>query len=780
MALTPRSVFRYYETDGVPSSGKHEPIKAEIIQLLEQLFGTSRGGWVVARTKTELDGITPESETDGGVVLTGSDAGYYDRDGGAWVFGRGFPDTFARVELSGGGTAQNGVLQAGVNPFVTEVFFAFVGVDNTGPLTLSIAGETPREVVNLAGNPLAAGEWTGAVMFARDGAQYRLLLDAGAAASAAQSASEAADSRDAAAQSVVDAAAEADRSTTEADRAQANADDAAAFAGFRDFADVATLFANTTLQYGTGAGQVQEGDVVRTRKEGFSYQVLSSGATDFHREVGQGVKINYLPNHGIIDVQAFGALGAGDNYTEEVQLALDFGASFATTQAGGATVVFPAGDYVLDTVVLKASVNILGMGWGTRILPGANIPTAAGGGAIFLSLTGGSDATVNTAALTHIYGAGNEPPLRTSSDLRGMTISGLFFEQTDDARRNIKAMWFTGFTRTSKIEGCNFRGFVTGGTANEPTSGVICLAGSWVWSIERCYVYGVPGGREGNGIALGGAVAQFGQHLGSSVCNHFEIRLSGLYQMYCGINFRRGQAFSIWNNDFEFLARGIRAASVRGGVISGGNYFESIDAAHIFLGNSTLSVDNYSENVDITANFFSGLGSDTFLLLGANKRINFERNHYHPTNTPLRYVWVTLPGGDLCEDCYFDVPSEGVLPSAIDHDRNGFYFRDTHSTQVAGDRSGTGANGSWKKHPDGTLECWNNLPSGTTVWTFPVPFVGTAPIVTATCGTNATTDLRNVHVFSRTLTSATFQITNADNNTLQSALMVKAIGRWRG
>lgn len=34
--LTAREVFRAYETDGVPSSGAHKPIKEEIIQLLEQ------------------------------------------------------------------------------------------------------------------------------------------------------------------------------------------------------------------------------------------------------------------------------------------------------------------------------------------------------------------------------------------------------------------------------------------------------------------------------------------------------------------------------------------------------------------------------------------------------------------------------------------------------------------------------------------------------------------------------------------------------------------------
>lgn len=191
--LTPEYVYRLYDTAGVPESGKHDPKKGEIIQLLNQLFGTSRGGWVVTRTLSELNGVTPESETDGGVVLTGAGAGYYDRDAGAWIFGRGFPDTFARVDLDGSGTVQTGIVNAGVNPATTEVFFAKVETPNTGALTLSIGGEPARPVINLAGNPLSPGEWTGMVMFyLTDDEEYQLLIDAGAAGSAAASAAAAA------------------------------------------------------------------------------------------------------------------------------------------------------------------------------------------------------------------------------------------------------------------------------------------------------------------------------------------------------------------------------------------------------------------------------------------------------------------------------------------------------------------------------------------------------------------------------------------------------------
>lgn len=204
--LTPASVFRNYVTDGVPDSGNHQPEKAEIIQLLNMFFGVSRGGWVVARTLAELNTITPPNPTDGGVVLTGSGAGYYDRDGGAWVFGRGFPDTFARVMLSGSATAQIGSVNTGVNPSSIEVFFAQVITPNAGALTLSIDDGPARPVMNIAGNALSAGEWTGMVMFyLTDAGQYQLLIDAGASASAAESASLAGAEADRAEQAVADA-----------------------------------------------------------------------------------------------------------------------------------------------------------------------------------------------------------------------------------------------------------------------------------------------------------------------------------------------------------------------------------------------------------------------------------------------------------------------------------------------------------------------------------------------------------------------------------------------
>lgn len=191
--LTPAFVFRRYVTDGVPDSGAHKPDKSEIIQLFSALFGVSRGGWVVAMTKVELLSITPAAETDGGIVLNDSVAtnnGYYERLAGAWVRGRGFPDTIGLVSLTGPADAQTGTVSPGVDIGSVLEFIAAPATVNTGPMTLALSGGSAKPVLNYAGNPLAAGEWASFVRFRDDGAgNYRMTSDAGAAASAAASAS---------------------------------------------------------------------------------------------------------------------------------------------------------------------------------------------------------------------------------------------------------------------------------------------------------------------------------------------------------------------------------------------------------------------------------------------------------------------------------------------------------------------------------------------------------------------------------------------------------------
>jgi hypothetical protein len=74
-----------------------------------------------------------------------------------------------------------------------------------------------------------------------------------------------------------------------------------------EFDTVAALLANSSLGYGSGAGQVAAGDVIRTRKEDHAYEIASSGARDHHVQTSGGVKLYVLPgSDGFLPAVAFG------------------------------------------------------------------------------------------------------------------------------------------------------------------------------------------------------------------------------------------------------------------------------------------------------------------------------------------------------------------------------------------------------------------------------------------------------------------------------------------
>lgn len=92
------------------------------------------------------------------------------------------PDLITFVALGGPADAQTGTLGAGVDPSTVLEFIATPTTANTGPMTLSHNSETPRPVLNFAGDPVAAGEWATFVRYRDDGAgNYRLTMGAAAA-----------------------------------------------------------------------------------------------------------------------------------------------------------------------------------------------------------------------------------------------------------------------------------------------------------------------------------------------------------------------------------------------------------------------------------------------------------------------------------------------------------------------------------------------------------------------------------------------------------------------
>jgi len=91
---------------------------------------------------------------------------------------------------------------------------------------------------------------------------------------------------------------------------------------------VSALIADTSLTYTAAQpGTVSAGDYVRTRSEGFAYQVAASGASDHHITTAGGVKLYVVPGQdGRAAIGAFGCRldGVADD-TAAVQAALDSG-----------------------------------------------------------------------------------------------------------------------------------------------------------------------------------------------------------------------------------------------------------------------------------------------------------------------------------------------------------------------------------------------------------------------------------------------------------------------
>lgn len=119
-------------------------------------------------------------------------------------------------------------------------------------------------------------------------------------------------------------------------------------------ADIPT---DTSLTYAPGtASSVVAGDYVRTRAEGFAYEVADSAVVDHHVETAGGVKLYVLPVADGYDVRAFGA--ACDGVTDDaapLQIALSLGA------ATGRNIFLPSGSLAINSAVtldLSAAVAI--------------------------------------------------------------------------------------------------------------------------------------------------------------------------------------------------------------------------------------------------------------------------------------------------------------------------------------------------------------------------------------------------------------------------------------
>lgn len=247
-------VFRDYNTPGNPASGESEPEKVRIRRLLKQMRDTV-GLTVTKSTKALLLATVPPTENYAGVVLDDPDPtnnGYYSRVSAAWVWERGFPDTLAYLEGVGGtANAVTASSRAGVDPAQVLEYRIQPAITNTGAVTLSIDGGTPKPVMDVNGVALTAGLWTaGRIIGLFDnGDEYRMISDPDADGAAADAAA-----------SAVSADADADR----AEVARTAAENAVSALFTNLFSTIAALEAYNPAVAPVGvllAGNTAEGDI---------------------------------------------------------------------------------------------------------------------------------------------------------------------------------------------------------------------------------------------------------------------------------------------------------------------------------------------------------------------------------------------------------------------------------------------------------------------------------------------------------------------------------------
>jgi hypothetical protein len=164
MTQTAAEVFRDYETAGVPASGSHQPVKAEIRALLgmyEQLFGSIGLGYATfAQLAADLnhDANTlaivygdPTPALNGIYVKSGASGS------GSWIRVGDTPNDLIRLTVTGG-TANAIVATATETPTVPgdKLYLLTPTAANTGPATINVNGTGAAAIRNALGSSLAA------------------------------------------------------------------------------------------------------------------------------------------------------------------------------------------------------------------------------------------------------------------------------------------------------------------------------------------------------------------------------------------------------------------------------------------------------------------------------------------------------------------------------------------------------------------------------------------------------------------------------------------------
>lgn len=240
-----------------------------------------------------------------------------------------------------------------------------------------------------------------------------------------------------------------------------NAADAnAAIRDKREFPDLPTLLANATLIYGPGAAQVQAGDIIRTRAEGFAYRVIAVGNSDYDIATAGGVRLYLLPSaagHYNFAGMAPAADGVTDDYPKLKRLLDRPGTAWSQYPAANQSsppIYFPNGEYFMaSTIELKRQVHLFGEGSGK--------PWGASAQLIFPPDTHG--------IIVHSHdtiGEGIQSPATTGGG--ASLIEGLKLRSSAGARRDRHGIWLRA---RAVIRGVQVRAFSGDGVHIVATSG---------------------------------------------------------------------------------------------------------------------------------------------------------------------------------------------------------------------------------------------------------------------------------------------------------------------
>jgi hypothetical protein len=183
------SVWRDYETSGVPASGVYSPEKREIrtwAEYLESLLNAGPGASLVYTSKTAIDADLAHGANTAAIVVgdaTPANNGLYVKIGasasGSWSRIGDLPTALVRLTVSGG-TADAIQATSTEEPLVPgdKLFLLVPTANNTGAVTLARNGGTAYAVKSAIGSSLAAGALLNSIpvlmIWVTD--HYRLLI----------------------------------------------------------------------------------------------------------------------------------------------------------------------------------------------------------------------------------------------------------------------------------------------------------------------------------------------------------------------------------------------------------------------------------------------------------------------------------------------------------------------------------------------------------------------------------------------------------------------------